>query len=280
MGMKNSEVNKLCKSVSLISAKCSYTICCARESQFWDSKKPLLELNPNAVDATNPEKEPSQQLPSIDSNTKVQIAQRKKIAESKLAISMKTKIAQKRKIAEAKLSKSMKSKLNVLPEETSDHKSRIHPKMEELISKRRKIAEAKLQAKAAKRRLTSRSEQNRIQALIRRNKSLNKSPTEIQVGLLKSGKENSSKYPNSLPSVSSMNCISTSSAQPVVKKVRWTDNCGGNLTVISSYDLNLDEIQHKRTTANENRRNRSQLIQSIHFPVGSETVFRRSSTIT
>ena len=172
MCMKNSEINKLCKSVSLISAKCSYAIHCTRESQFWDLKKPLLELNSNAVDATNPEKEASQQLPSIDSNTKVQIAQRKKNAESKLAISvMKTKIAQKRKIAEAKLSKSMKNKLNVLPEETSDHKSRIHPKMEELISKRRKIAEAKLEAKAAKRRLTSRIEQNRIQALIRKKKS-------------------------------------------------------------------------------------------------------------
>ena len=70
--------------------------------------------------------------------------------------------------------------------------------MKELISKRRKIAEAKLKAKAEKRRISARIERNRQQALIRRNKTLNKSLTEVQVGLLKSGKENSSKYPVSL----------------------------------------------------------------------------------
>ncbi len=112
LGMKNGEVNKLCKSVSLISAKCSYAIHCARESQFWDSKKPLLELNQNAAAVTKREKEASHELPSIDSTTKMQILQREKIAESKLAISMKAKIAQKRKIAEAKLAKSMKKKIN------------------------------------------------------------------------------------------------------------------------------------------------------------------------
>ena len=91
---------------------------------------------------------------------------------------MKAKIAQKRKIAEAKLAKSMKKKINkkrerakvrakynfsqkkekkckaILLEETSDHKSRIPPKMKEMIRKRRKIAEAKLEAKAEKRRIT------------------------------------------------------------------------------------------------------------------------------
>ena len=165
LGMKNGEVNKLCKSVSLISAKCSYAIHCARESQFWDSKKPLLELNQNTAAVTS-EKEAPHELPSIDSTTKMQILQRKKIAESKLAISMKAKIAQKRKIAEAKLAKSMKKKINkkrerakvrakynfsqkkekkykaILLEETSDHKSRIPPKMKEMIRKRRKIGQA------------------------------------------------------------------------------------------------------------------------------------------
>merc|ERR1712127_1182945 len=80
LGMKNSEVNKLSKSVSLISAKCSYAIYCARESQFWDSKKPLLELNQNAAAVTKREKEAPHELPSIDSTTKMQILQRKKIA--------------------------------------------------------------------------------------------------------------------------------------------------------------------------------------------------------
>ncbi len=279
LGMKNGEVNKLCKSVSLISEKCSYAIHCARESQFWDSKKPLLELNQNAAAVTKREKEASHELPSIDSTTKMQILQRKKIAESKLAISMKAKIAQKRKIAEAKLAKSMKKKINkkrerakvrakynfsqkkekkckaILLEETSDHKSRIPPKMKEMIRKRRKIAEAKLEAKAEKRRITLRIERNRQQALIRRNKTLKKMPSEVQVGLLKSGKENVCQYPNSLPSVSSVNCISSSSStQPVAKKVTWSDNCGGTLTDVHSYSLNLDEIQEKRITANEIRR--------------------------
>ena len=105
--------------------------------------------------------------------------------------------------------------------------------MKELISKRRKIAEAKLKAKAEKRGISARIERNRQQAMIRRNKTLNKSLTEVQVGLLQSGKENSSKYPVSLPSISSLNCVSiSSSANPVVKKVTWMDNCGGALTEI------------------------------------------------
>ena len=115
-----------------------------------------------------------------------------------------------------------------------------------MIRKRRKIAEAKLEAKAEKRRITLRIERNRQQALIRRNKTLKKLPSEVQVGLLKSGKENLCQYPNSLPSVSSVNCISTSSsAQPVAKKVTGSDNCGGTLTDVHSYSLNLDDPGEK-----------------------------------
>ena len=94
----------------MISAKCSYAIYSARESQFWDSNKPPLEIITDTTDDKKSDKRAS--IPPIDNNTKIQIAKRRRIAESKLALTMKAKIAQKRKIAETKLAKTMKSEID------------------------------------------------------------------------------------------------------------------------------------------------------------------------
>ena len=112
LGMKNTEINRVCKSVSLISAKCSYAIYCARESQSWDSNKPLLEIDPSVTATTKSNKTASHKPPTIDNETQLQISKRRRIAESKLAITMKAKIAQKRKMAEAKLAKKMEKEIN------------------------------------------------------------------------------------------------------------------------------------------------------------------------
>ena len=135
----------------MISAKCSYPIYSARESQFWDTKKPPLEIIPKISDDIKSNKRASHHLPLIDNNTKLQIAKRRRIAESKLALTMKAKIAQKRIIAETKLAKTMTNEIekrrkraqeralrskykvqrpekklkSLLLEETSDHKAKF-----------------------------------------------------------------------------------------------------------------------------------------------------------
>ena len=61
------------------------------------------------------------------------------------------------------------------------------------------------------------------------------------------------------------------SALCIVFLLHIDDNCDGNLTIIRSYDLNLDEIHVERTTANEIGRNRIQLVRSMHIPILRQT---------
>ena len=86
--------------------------------------------------------------------------------------------------------------------------------------------------------------------------------------------EKTSRYPDSLPSVSSSEYVSASTSNnPVVKRIRWTDDSGGALTDVHNYPLSPTEIQRKRdnTTAIRNSRTRSQ--RSLLKPIGQETLF-------
>ena len=59
--------------------------------------------------------------------------------------------------------------------------------------------------------------------------------------------EQTSRYPDSLPSVSSSEYVSASTSNnPVVKRIRWPGDGGGALTVVHKYPLSPSEIQRKR----------------------------------
>ena len=185
--MQNTEINRLCKSVSLISAKCSYAIYCARESQSWDSNKPLLEINPSVPSTTKSNKTASYQAPTIDNEIQLQISKRRRIAESKLAITMKAKIAQKRKLAESKLVKTMEKEIN----------------------ERKKKAQERAQ----------RSKFKRVQRPKQKHKPLLLEETSDHKAKLRTPEveEKTSRYPDSLPSVSSSEYVSVSTSNnPVV----------------------------------------------------------------
>ena len=206
LGMKNTEINRLCKSVSLISAKCSYAIYSARESQFWDSNKPPLEIITDTTDDNKSDKRAS--IPPIDNNTKIQIAKRRRIAESKLALTMKAKIAQKRKIAETKLAKTMKFE----------------------IEKRRE--KAKERAQRSKYKIVQRPEKKH-KSLLLEETSDHKAKARIS-----KFEEKHSQYPDSLPSISSSGYTAVATSNiPVVKRVTWHDNSGGQLTDVSIYPV-------------------------------------------
>ena len=172
-------------------------------------------------------------IPPIDNNTKIQIAKRRRIAESKLALTMKAKIAQKRKIAETKLAKTMKSE----------------------IDKRRE--KAKERAQRSKYKIVQRPEKKH-KSLLLEETSDHKAKARIS-----KFEEKHSQYPDSLPSISSSGYTAVATSNiPVVKRVTWRDNSGGQLTDVSIYPVspNTKKRIHER-------------LQRSRKPIGPETVF-------